>query len=747
MCSNSGIENQEEIVSQEQCLEHHKNRNSFIVPPPPPPPATSTITATDSIIDGEDDIVKLIDSSVFDCKIDQYQQQDQEEESSRLLETLKAIDSKLNLTIKIATPSTPNEQQQRDSFSLGPEACVPNAIARELLPLSSSLQTSSKSQGTSINPTAPTATVTGDTATQATTPNSIPVQCYDLLSPYTIEENLPTPATVTIFAPRTADMNPGFLMPIGDENNCGLTVLPDIEACNPKQDLTHLAPQAGDYCVPLEVAPLPIFDGLMDELLKEMGLVDNSVNNEKSETLSALNDEGKLNNTTITTRTGINSGSKLHTQQIRLNAKTSNCNSDTSFPINVVCKNDGSFMDEMNCKNEMLLHDSDEENLPFTGYLTSDSELSPFISNATDPKISSNDGSNGPNIHDSINELDNSDCSIGANILSTFISSPKTLTTTATSEVSLNSTLSGNGNQLNEEESSICCSPCPDVGPVLNSHNKISVESALHNDPFLSFTNGCLLTDNFLSSNLSSTNSFSNSPTFYTSSNMSQSPLYSLKRSSSSLCDSPPPSSCNSTLTSDLDICGSFGADDDDVNNNILDNTSKKSLDDSFSLLSNDDFIWDSLIHSNISDLVSDGHDDILSDDKAMDDILNQDTSSSTNSCSNGSSSLPLNSNLAMLLQKDSHLAKPLMVTGKNDFFATKKNQGKSRLNTYSSHTASRSSSVDNRINSNFYLVQNNRTGKSGINGLVDVISALSASQIRSSSSWLVIDTRFFIHL
>ncbi|XP_053670565.1 protein similar [Anopheles nili] len=57
--------------------------------------------------------------------------------------------------------------------------------------------------------------------------------------------NKPQHATEKIFAPRTEDMNKGFLM-FSDEEP-GLTMLKDEP-----DDLTHLAPTAGDACIPLE---------------------------------------------------------------------------------------------------------------------------------------------------------------------------------------------------------------------------------------------------------------------------------------------------------------------------------------------------------------------------------------------------------------------------------------------------------------------------------------------------------------
>lgn len=65
-------------------------------------------------------------------------------------------------------------------------------------------------------------------------------------------------STQTVLAPKTADMESGFLMFTDD--NKGMTVLTDAD------DLTHLAPDAGDLCVPM----LPEMDfndlSLLDEL-------------------------------------------------------------------------------------------------------------------------------------------------------------------------------------------------------------------------------------------------------------------------------------------------------------------------------------------------------------------------------------------------------------------------------------------------------------------------------------------------
>ncbi|GAB0087527.1 protein similar [Sergentomyia squamirostris] len=71
----------------------------------------------------------------------------------------------------------------------------------------------------------------------------------------------PESATQKIFVPRTEDMNKGFLM--FSEEEPGLTMLKEEP-----DDLTHLAPTAGDACIPLEEPPFfgscDVFDDLID---------------------------------------------------------------------------------------------------------------------------------------------------------------------------------------------------------------------------------------------------------------------------------------------------------------------------------------------------------------------------------------------------------------------------------------------------------------------------------------------------
>ncbi|XP_014477700.1 PREDICTED: protein similar isoform X2 [Dinoponera quadriceps] len=68
----------------------------------------------------------------------------------------------------------------------------------------------------------------------------------------------PQTATASIFAPRTEDMNKGFLT--FSEDQPGLTMLKDEP-----EDLTHLAPTPGDVCVPLEDPPF--LSDMLDDIL------------------------------------------------------------------------------------------------------------------------------------------------------------------------------------------------------------------------------------------------------------------------------------------------------------------------------------------------------------------------------------------------------------------------------------------------------------------------------------------------
>ncbi|XP_052744101.1 hypoxia-inducible factor 1-alpha isoform X2 [Bicyclus anynana] len=69
------------------------------------------------------------------------------------------------------------------------------------------------------------------------------------------EEERPIPVTEQIFVPREKEMNKGFLTFSGND---GLTMLKEEP-----DDLTHLAPTAGDTCIPLENSPFELFDDFM----------------------------------------------------------------------------------------------------------------------------------------------------------------------------------------------------------------------------------------------------------------------------------------------------------------------------------------------------------------------------------------------------------------------------------------------------------------------------------------------------
>ncbi len=100
-----------------------------------------------------------------------------------------------------------------------------------------------------------------------------------ILAPISATENCIS-STAAVLAPKTADMESGFLMFTDD--NTGMTVLTDAD------DLTHLAPDAGDLCVPMlsdmdMLNDLNIFDdiflnGTSSNLLQEDELLNNLAN-------------------------------------------------------------------------------------------------------------------------------------------------------------------------------------------------------------------------------------------------------------------------------------------------------------------------------------------------------------------------------------------------------------------------------------------------------------------------------------
>jgi hypothetical protein len=91
------------------------------------------------------------------------------------------------------------------------------------------------------------------------------------------EEQLNSPQTSfvsspkTVFAPKTADMESGFLVFTDDAD--GMTILSDAE------DLTHLAPEAGDICVPIPGLLMPGMDAFNEvNFFDEMFLNQNVCN-------------------------------------------------------------------------------------------------------------------------------------------------------------------------------------------------------------------------------------------------------------------------------------------------------------------------------------------------------------------------------------------------------------------------------------------------------------------------------------
>ncbi|RWS15601.1 hypoxia-inducible factor 1-alpha-like protein, partial [Dinothrombium tinctorium] len=355
----------------------------------------------------------------------------------------------------------------------------------------------------------------------------------------------PQPATATIFAPRTDDMNSGFLVFTNDK----ATVLTDDDLIDPEQDLTHLAPLAGDSCdIPLDISNLPPLDGLMDDLLKAMGLA--NCNN----ALDVASDKNMV----------------LNESEIEAN--------DT-FSLDCFTPNDSKLMPyippavveeeiQFSCDDECGENDTRQE--------------------AIDSLNAQNNG---------VLQKDNS------------LFNRNTSEECGTSRMNCNEVINDACNTVTEK-----------------------IESSgdlLSNDPFLSFSNSGVL------ENFQTQISASKSPNIYIANTGSDV----LCSNTSSVWDSPPPSSNNSTLTNDLDICTSL---EDELDSH----TPQMPLGDDFSLLS-DDSMWDSFINSsmNINDLMN--SDDFLPTKSNNSDLIG-------NIVSNGKGpapTLPLNSNLAMLLQ------------------------------------------------------------------------------------------------
>ncbi|XP_065215717.1 hypoxia-inducible factor 1-alpha-like isoform X2 [Planococcus citri] len=71
--------------------------------------------------------------------------------------------------------------------------------------------------------------------------------------------DIPKPATVNVFVPFTEEMNKGFL----GLDDTGLTMLKEDP-----EDLTHLAPTAGDVCVPLDDNPIDyVLPDMLDDIM------------------------------------------------------------------------------------------------------------------------------------------------------------------------------------------------------------------------------------------------------------------------------------------------------------------------------------------------------------------------------------------------------------------------------------------------------------------------------------------------
>ena len=875
----SGIENQEEIISEEQCQERQKESYHLV-------DETNDVfikLAASSLIDTSNNPT---DTNINNTKLSQI------ETTHSTYDNQGYIDYQLSSGILVNKPVSTenllnnlvNDQSSTCSQVKDNQLEEEQSQYQQQHCQQQQQQTCNQGQLQSIliQPSQAPAFNSAQSFTRSSTPF--------IFTPLA-GNSLPTPATATIFAPRTADMNPGFLMPIGDDdNNFGLTVLPDIEACDPEQDLTHLAPQAGDYCVPLEIGPLPSFDGFsMENILKEMGfasaVAENSCDPQDEIVMSGKSDTDStptINPNIINASSTDTHLSSKPNDSCKINATvTSDSASDAVIIKNKVNTVDNCDVDE----------NDDEETLNFTDYLPTDNKLLPFIPTAVaeeeiqfscdeDVGLTSETRNSKSCVIDEdglgdTNSLSDFLCNqrlIETPILdhlqcTTLKVDERTISnkTEIVQELSKSDASKSDSNVYNkcdftpeedidnyvdaeDDNVSSICSPDSDVTVGsggsgvgcnsstnnlllemnLNKHGINGSSSPLHNDPFLSFTNGLggLVSDNYLCS-LSSSSSSSSSPSnFYISSrnttnspdftltsvSINRNPSESVSKRPSSLCDSPPPSSCNSTLTSDLDLCGSFAAEDEDEFDSLggrscgrIDRTIERHCDDEFPLLPNDESIWDMFIHSNdINDMINsdellsasptyfDDHrfiskentlkgsstscsSDSTSTNNGSNNFANEGADGSSESNSNGNNdSFLLNSNLAMLLQgkdtpfKNYSLASKqsvnqasshhqqqqssvsLAVASRNRFHNYSANLPK----TSSSSSPSSSSSVDsNRINSNYVIVQNNRsikTSSNHANGTKDIIKSaqtnlqncdMSRNEIDHKSDYFTLDS------
>ncbi|XP_008554125.1 hypoxia-inducible factor 1-alpha isoform X2 [Microplitis demolitor] len=156
-------------------------------------------------------------------------------------------------TEKVTSPSIPYQLIEDGDLIVSEE------YARPLAPVSSEIENKLTDSKKWLFQNKPVIDYNLNQTRRSKSDNSSIESVSDQDTPLSItNRSSPQTATASIFAPRTEDMNKGFLT--FSEDQPGLTMLKDEP-----EDLTHLAPTPGDVCVPLE--DTPFLSDMLDEFM------------------------------------------------------------------------------------------------------------------------------------------------------------------------------------------------------------------------------------------------------------------------------------------------------------------------------------------------------------------------------------------------------------------------------------------------------------------------------------------------
>ncbi|XP_057337355.1 hypoxia-inducible factor 1-alpha isoform X2 [Microplitis mediator] len=154
---------------------------------------------------------------------------------------------------KVSSPSIPYQLTEDGDLIVSEEH------ARPLVPVSSEIENKLTDSKKWLFQNKPVIDYNLNQTRRSKLDNSSIESVFDQDTPLSIaNRSSPHTATASIFAPRTEDMNKGFLTFSDDQP--GLTMLKDEP-----EDLTHLAPTPGDVCVPLE--DTPFLSDMLDEFM------------------------------------------------------------------------------------------------------------------------------------------------------------------------------------------------------------------------------------------------------------------------------------------------------------------------------------------------------------------------------------------------------------------------------------------------------------------------------------------------